>query len=249
MHFTKIIYRIGIFISLLILFSDCKKLTEEKYGIKVRLIYPHINKGVSGINYEIIETKEKFSITGDLFQKFESKVVKSGVLSNSTNYQIIEFIGKKRKGKYGYSVNFDFSSLNELDEVYATNIGLGNGAIDHAYCNEANTFDIYVLTTVKNLTIHYKNINFFNETDSFRHKSAILERKIYKERKNEIDFENMNWNNFSYLQGIVDYSKVSESFNAGHWVVKWEATRNGIITTGLDTILIKDDNQTIELEW
>src|SRR5690606_16404848 len=100
--------------------STCKKFGEEKYGVKVRITYPHLNVGVDGIKYEIIETKDKFSLSGNYFQKNESKVIKTGTLANTTEYQIIDFMGKKRKGKYGYSIKFDLSSLGENDEVYAT---------------------------------------------------------------------------------------------------------------------------------
>jgi hypothetical protein len=73
---------------------------EEKYGVIIKAHITILNIGVNGIKFEIIELKNKFSWAGDYFQKFENRVVKSGTLENSTDFQIIEFMGKKNEGKY-----------------------------------------------------------------------------------------------------------------------------------------------------
>jgi hypothetical protein len=245
----KIDGRIVTFLFLLLFSSSCKKMGEEKYGVKIKIVYPHLNVGVDGVKYEILEVKNKFSWAGDYFQKFENRVVKSGTLENSTDFQIIEFMGKKNEGKYDYYINFEYTNLKENDQVYSTKVGLGGGMLAHAYCTEDNTYELYVLSQVKNLTINYRNANCFDNNDSFKFRDAILERVKFIERKNEVDFNLLAWINNPNFQGCTNYNSDNPESYAGTWIIQWEAIRNGITTTDIDTFLIKEDNQIIELVW
>ncbi|MBI2259633.1 MAG: hypothetical protein HYU67_12155 [Flavobacteriia bacterium] len=241
MHFTKIIYRIGILICFLFLLSTCKK--QNLFGVKIKAVKSPFGEGIEGIAYKIIEIKEKFSLNSDLFggNNLKYKTIKFGILEKSSDYQIIPFYGLNR-GKYTYMIQFDFSALPDEYSNYKSS--LGGAMLDEAFCNETNTFEIYFQKEIKNLILHYKNMNCFDENDEFKYKQiSLMDKNEFK------DLNTLTWTVSQNLQGCADYSTPPGLSKSGISVFQWEAKKNNIITSDIDTFYNFKDSLILEIFW
>ena len=121
----------------------------------------------------------------------------------------------------------------------------GPSSFAHVTRQGPNNYEIRILPKME-VYFHYKNVNCFDGTDKLKFKSFN-----YDERPNtrQVDVDGWPWNESSLNNGCAD-NNVSGTTLAGHYIYFWEATRNGIVDTGIDTFYVSPDgNNLIEMFW
>jgi len=220
----------------LVLFS-CKKEAKDPIYVSMNAILAHNNQPVSGIKWSITEAKG--GGTGS-DQELTDREMNGETDANGIS--VFEFHPLKNK-KYYYDISFDYSKMN----IPAGDYSIVHGPTSFARLvrEHSNDYEIRILPKMV-IYFHYKNTNCFDGMDKFKFKSFN-----YDERPNtrQVDVDSWPWNESSLNNGCVD-SNLSGTALAGHYIYFWEATRNGVVDTGIDTFYVSPDgNNLIELFW
>ena len=227
-----------IFISLLFLFS-CKKDAKWQVYVTVSAKMAHNSTPIAGVKWKIIESKGKGGIIS--WQNSPTDWELEGE-TNSAGLAIANFYPKKYLD-YQYDIVFDYSSMN----VPAGDYEVVNGPSPFAKIvrEHENIYDIKMLPYM-DVDYHYQNINCFNANDSLRFKSYNASEKP---NLSQGQIEGLNWNTGSFNQGCANWTYAGNTL-AGRHIYIWEATRNNITTTGVDTFHIEPGgNNLIEFFW
>lgn len=93
------------------------------------------------------------------------------------------------------------------------------------------------------IDIHYKNLDCFDENDVWLRKSINIDEQPY------VNINTLTLTTTTTFDGCVNHTS-NFSKLAGRHVYKWEAIRNGVVETGLDTFYVEPGgNNLIEMHW
>lgn len=222
----KIIAALG----LLLLLSACKKNIAT---VQISVTMAHTNTPIGGSMYRLVELKSK-GIGG--FDIEETGYGVSGIVGPDGKASF----SLKTKASNGYDMYFDHSTMNVPSGDYKIVQG-PNDFAGNINENGENVYDIRVLPKM-DVIVHHKNVNCYDGTDQLKFKTFN-----YDERPNttQVDIDSWPW---TYNQGCTDIW--GGHWLAGHYIYMWEANKNGIVTTGIDTFYVSPDgNNLIELFW
>lgn len=234
----KINYKVVLYFFFCIgLLFSCKKEAKDPIGAKIYAVMAHNGQPVSGIKWKVVEFESK-GFSGDI----ESTGWEKDGQTDDAGISIIEFYPKKNLN-YQYDIYFDYSSMNVPGGDYS--VVLGPSDFAHVTHQGPNDYDIRILPKM-DVQIHYKNINCFDSNDSFKHKSINLDENPYITVQ---DINNLNLVANNLNQGCTDRWG-GGYWHAGHYIYRWEATRGGITTSGIDTFYVAPgENNLIEMFW
>lgn len=221
----------------LFVFSGCKKLSKSPIEFTIIAVMPHDGSPVKGIKWSVVESKS-VGFTG----KTEETDFELSGETDASGISVISFYPKK-KLDYQYNIYFDYSDMNVPTGDYL----IASGPTSFAYLsrNEKNDFSIRILPKME-INIQYKNLNCYDFNDTFKYKVFNSD-----ERQNltQSQIDGATWIAPPQLQGCTDYSS-SFIKAAGHHIYFWEATRNGITETGIDTFYVAPGvNNVINMHW
>jgi hypothetical protein len=212
----------------LVSFYSCKKLDKNhpiEFTIKAHI--PYSGKPISGVKYTIREYKaKKNGSIGEIeYTDFELEGT-----TNSNGIAEIAFLPKKNKD-YMYRIDFDYSNIDFAS--YSGSYSLINApGYDLLTRNNQRDYEIRVLPHCK---VHYKieNVNCFDNNDKMRFKTFNLDEFPNK------TFESIyTWSN--YFEGCsVSLENTSNGMLSGRKVYQIEVTRNGEVTTYIDTFFLQ----------
>ncbi len=236
MVYRKIKYKIIGYSCLCVLFLfSCKKEAKEPIQITMHAILAHNNQAVQGIKWHISESKG-----GGIGSNQEVTDWELNGETDANGISVIEFYPLKNK-KYYYDISFDYSSMDVPGGEYS--VVHGPTSFARLIRENSNDYEIRILPKM-DVQVHYKNVNCYDANDDFRYKVANVDESIYH------NFNSQPWSDPQVLEGCVDYPNGGGQRLAGHYVYVWEATRNGIIETGIDTFYVSPDgNNLIEMFW
>ncbi len=208
----------------LLLFS-CKKGGNDTYNIKISAILAHNNVPIEKIKWVIVESETNTpAIQG---------------YTNSDGKSEIDFPAQKGVSYWMYIY---YDEMIVPPGNYKVVQGPDNlfGLIQ-----DGNNIEIRILPYM-DINVHYKNYNCFDNGDTFKYKNFNVD-----EYRNftQGQVETMPWGESSLLNGCSDFN-TSGDVLAGRHIYIWEATRNNITTTGVDTFYVEPGgNNLIEMFW
>lgn len=227
----KIISALG----LLLLLSACKKNIAT---VQISVTMAHTNTPIGGSMYRLVELKSK-GIGG--FDIEETGYGVSGIVGPDGKASF----SLKTKASNGYDMYFDHSTMNVPSGDYEIVQG-PTGFAGNINENGENVYEIRILPKMA-VQFNFKNENCSGSTDTFRYKSFNIDEEPHL-NQNQID--SRPWLEGSSLNGCVDFVGPFAIRLAGHYVFYWEASRNGILDTGIDTFYVSPDgNNVIEMFW
>ena len=213
----------------LLVFSSCKKLDKKnpiQFTIKSHI--PYTGEPISGVKYSIVEYRSKKNSMklGDIEYtdfKFEG-------YTNANGLAVISFLPKKNLN-YQYIINFDYSNLQFAN--YTGSYSLINAPSYDVVRRDDNQRN-YEIRALPHCGMQFKieNVNCFDSNDKMRYKVFHLEEEPNQE------FQNIPYSN--YFNGCgqsVNYT--NSSVLSGHQVYQIEVTRNGQVTTYIDTFFLQ----------
>ena len=210
------------------LMMSCKKL-DKKHPIEFNITahIPYSGEPISNVKYTIKEYRSKKGLgIGEIeYTDFELEGV-----TNTNGIAEISFFPKKNKD-YMYRIDFDYSNIQFAS--YSGNYSLINApSYDLITRNNQEDYEIRAIPLMQ-MIWKFKNLSCFDSNDTFKYKSFNLD-----------ELPNYNFNNGdpwiegSSLNGCVDLTGDYLQRLAGRYVFKWEATRGGVLTTGVDTFFV-----------
>ena len=218
-----------------ILFFSCKKEAKEPIYVTMNAILAHNNQVVPGIKWHISEAKG-----GGIGSNQEVTDWELNGETDANGISVIEFFPLKNK-KYYYDISFDYTSMDVPSGEYS--VVRGPTTFARLIRESSNDYEIRILPKMV-IYFHYKNTNCFDGTDKFKSFNYDEQPNIRQE-----DVDSWPWNESSLNSGCVD-SNLSGTALAGHYIYFWEATRNGIVDTGIDTFYVSPGgNNLIEMFW
>ena len=220
----------------LFVFSGCKKLSNNPIKVVVSALMPHDSSPVPGVKWKIKESKS-IGFSG----KTEETDFELSGETDASGISVVTFYPRKNN-RYDYNIYFDYSEMNLPTGDYV----IASGPTSFAYLyNSVNVYSIRILPKME-INIQYKNLNCYDFNDTFKYKVFNSD-----ERQNltQSQIDGATWIAPPQLQGCTDYSS-SFIKAAGHHVYFWEATRNGITETGIDTFYVAPGvNNVINMHW
>lgn len=218
---------------------SCKKQKWHTF-VNINAKMAHNNAPVSGINWTLIESKIKSS--GFLTSTFEPTGWELSGETDAAGLSADKFHARKNS-KYHYEIYFDYSDMDVPEGTY--DIVEGPPTFDIISLQKDNAYDIRILPNMS-LNFHYKNTNCFDSNDTFRYKSYNSDEILFV---NQGQIDTWPWTESTVFNGCADYSSSGNKL-AGQYIYIWEATRNGIITSGIDTFYVEPGgNNLIEMFW
>lgn len=223
---------------LILIFTSCKKqISKWPVYVTIKANMAHNEEPIAGIKWKIIEKKS--SSSGQIFSGYETTGREFEGVTDDAGLAIANF--KPRKGtNYSYDIFFDYSSMNVPQGNYEVVLGPNPFAQINRF--DENYFEIRILPYM-DIDIHYKNLSCFDENDIWLRKSVNIDEQPY------VNINTLTLTTTTTFEGCVDHTS---NFNklAGRHVFKWEAIRNGIVETGLDTFYVEPGgNNLIEMHW
>ena len=218
----------------LFVFSGCKKYSKDVTTVKIKAHLPHDGTPIPGIKWKIIETK--------LEGYFEPAKATGWEIEGETNGLGIADIkfNCKRNSDYQYTIYFDFDDLNLPTGTYVKTGGPTFANLDR---NAHTNYEIRMLPKM-DIQWNFKNLNCTGTTDTFKYRSIN-----YDEHNNNA-LSDFMWHEGPELNGCVDVTGPLIERLAGHYAFEWEATRNGITETGIDTFYVAPGvNNVINMHW
>jgi hypothetical protein len=229
MHYQKHIHRAIIILGVLVAVLSCKKLDKKnpiQFTIKSHV--PYSGEPISGVKYIIREYKPKKGPSS--FGDIEYTDFKLEGYTNANGLAVISFFPKKNLD-YMYRIDFDYSDIqfSSSSENYSLINAPSYDLIDR---DNQRDYEIRALPLMQ-IRWNFKNLSCFDSNDTFKYKQYNLD-----------ELPNYNFNNGdpwiegSVLNGCVDLPGDYVQRLSGRYVFKWEATRGGILTTGIDTFFV-----------
>ncbi|MFT5580774.1 MAG: hypothetical protein ACI9G9_000011 [Psychromonas sp.] len=219
---------------------SCKRIDKKNpITFKVEAHIPYNDEPIAKVKYVIREGKSnKSDYLGSLdYTDFiiEGETDVNGLVN-------ISFFPKKNM-KYSYDMTFDYEGIEFKNYVGSYSIINPPNYVILTRDSQGD-YKIRVLPNMP-VQINFKNENCFDENDVFRYKTYNLD-----EAPNYLFSDNTPWLEGPALNGCVD--KVGDYIDrkAGRHVFKWEATRNGVFETSIDTFLVSPGmNDRINVNW
>ncbi len=221
-----------------VLFS-CKKEAKDPVYVSMRAVQAHSDTPVEGIKWTIQEFKGTGAIVSWNVEPTDFKLTGQ---TDANGISIIELHPKKDKD-YSYSISFDYTTMKVPSGDYS--IVFGPTTFANLVRESPNHYEIRILPKM-DVQVHYKNMNCFDANDSFKHISLNLDESPNMTLQ---DLNNLGLSLNNFNQGCADYWG-GGTMLAGRIVYKWEATRNGVVDTGIDTFYVSPGvNDLIEMHW
>jgi hypothetical protein len=222
--------RLFLFFHCLLLLSvfSCKKLDKKnpiEFTIKAHV--PYSGDHISGVKYSIVEYRAK---KGGKLGEIEYTDFKLEGYTNASGLAVISFFPKKNLD-YMYRIYFDYS-----------NIQFSGSSGDYSLIN-APSYDLidrnnqrnYEIRALPHCNVHFKikNVNCFDSNDKMRFKTFNMD-----EFPNQ-SFQYISvWSN--YFNGCaVNLENTTNDMLSGRKVYQIEVTRNGQVTTYVDTFFLQ----------
>ncbi|MDX2359786.1 MAG: hypothetical protein QNK23_03190 [Crocinitomicaceae bacterium] len=224
---------------IVLLLTACSKDSKDPIYVNISAVMAHDGVPISGICWNIVETKSEGLIGGDI----NPTGWELGGTTDNAGISVIEFYPKK-DFDYQYEIYFDYSNMN----VPVGNYDIVNGPTSLAHVNHSSTnnFEIRVLPIMP-VQINFENINCHDSNDTFKYKKYNLSANN-NISQNQID--NWPWLEGPSLNGCVNFIGTAQDRDAGYYVFQWEATRNGITEQDTDTFYVAPSvNNLIEMLW
>lgn len=240
MHYQKYINRILIVLGLLVSFLSCKKL-DKKHPIEftIQAHIPYSDEPISGVKYTIKEYRSK---KGGQIGEIEYTDFELEGVTNANGFVEISFFPKKNKD-YMYRIYFDYSNIQFAS--YSGDYSLINApSYDLITRNDQRDYEIRALPLIQ-IQWNFKNLSCFDANDTFKYKQYNLD-----ENPNYTFNAGDPWIEGPTLNGCVDLTGDYLQRLAGRYVFKWEATRGGVLTTGIDTFFVSPGGaDNINMYW
>nr|WP_294861678.1 hypothetical protein [uncultured Fluviicola sp.] len=220
--------RLLLFVLLGFLLFSCKKL-DKKHPIEftIKAHIPYSDEPIAGVKYTIKEYRSK---KGGKLGEIEYTDFELEGSTDANGDARISFAPKKNLD-YMYRIDFDYSNIQFAN--YSGSYSLINApSYDLINRNDQRDYEIRALPLIQ-IQWNFKNLSCFDANDTFKYKSFNLD-----------ELPNYNFNNGdpwiegSSLNDCVDLTGDYLQRLSGHYVFKWEATRGGLITTGIDTFFV-----------
>ncbi len=222
--------RLFLFFHCLLLVSvlSCKKLDKKNpIEFKIKAHIPYNDEPISGVKYTIREYRSKKEL---ILSDIEYTDFKLEGYTNASGEAVISFLPKKNMN-YRYDITFDYSNLQ-----FASYSGSYSLIRVPTYVplsrNDQQDFEIRALPLMQ-VQWNFKNLSCFDANDTFKYKQYNLDELP------NYSFNNGDpWQEGPTLNGCVDLTGNYLQRLAGRYVFKWEATRGGVLTTGIDTFFV-----------
>jgi len=222
-------------IALILLLISCKKEeTKSIMVVNINAINPVTNTPFKGVKYQILEVE---TIGKGLFYTTyteEKKTIHTGE-TNANGKVNIEF--EIFKTKFDYEIQFDFEHMDVPEGDYELNKG---GHFSILYKNEDNNFDFELLpyfSYIKNI----QNIDCFDENDKMR----MRQKYIYT--------GSGNWTKWGETYNDYSHGCVNKSYPLQKpqdlYIYEIETTKNGIVTTYIDTFIPTNNIDTFKVYY
>ncbi len=222
-----------------VLFS-CKKEAKDPVYVSMRAVQAHSDTPVEGIKWTIQEFKGTGAIVSWNVEPTDFKLTGQ---TDANGISIIELHPKKDKD-YSYSISFDYTTMKVPSGDYS--IVFGPTTFANLVRESPNHYEIRILPKM-DVQFNFKNENCFDSNDTFRYKSFNIDEQP---NLNQNQINSTPWLEGTSLNGCVDFVGPFATRLAGHYVFYWEATRNGILETGIDTFYVSPGvNDLIEMHW
>ena len=241
MHNQKYIHRVLIVFCLLVSFLSCKKQDKNNpIEFKIKAHIPYNDEPISGIKYTIREYKSKKELIS-LGEIEYTDFILEGTTDLSGNASI-SFAPKKNM-KYHYDITFDYSGIQFAN--YSGNYSIINAPTYVPLSrNEQQDYEIRVLPQM-NMKWNFKNEFCVDSNDSFKYRQYNCD-----ERPFHIFNSGDPWLEGPPLNGCVNLQGDYIMRYAGHYVFIWQATRGGVLTTGVDTFFVSPGGtDNINMYW
>ncbi|WP_343634662.1 hypothetical protein [Fluviicola sp.] len=229
MHYQKYIHRTLVVVGLLLLIFSCHK-ADKKHPIQftIKSHIPYSGEPISGVKYTITEYRsKKFS---KKLSDIEYTDFKLEGYTNTNGLAVISFLPKKSLD-YMYRIDFDYSKIqfSGSSEDYSL---INAPAYD--LINRDNPRD-YEIRALPHCSVHFKieNINCFDSNDKMRFKTFNMD-----------EFPNQSFQYISVWSNdfngcAVNLENTSNDMLSGRKVYQIEVTRNGQVTTYIDTFFLQ----------
>jgi hypothetical protein len=213
---------------LLVVFFSCKKLDKKnpiEFSIKAHV--PYSGDPISGVKYTIVEYRAK---KGGKLGEIEYTDFKLEGYTNANGLAVISFFPKKNLD-YMYRVYFDYSNIqfSGSSEDYSLINAPAYDLIDRH--NQRN----YEIRALPHCNVHFKieNVNCFDGNDKMRFKTFNMD-----------EFPNQSFQYISVWSNdfngcAVNLENTSNDMLSGRKVYQIEVTRNGQVTTYIDTFFLQ----------
>lgn len=222
--------RLFLFFHCLLLLSvfSCKKLDKKNpIEFKIKAHIPYSGEPISGVKYTIREYRSKKEL---ILSDIEYTNFKLEGYTNANGEAVISFPPKKNMN-YRYDITFDYSEIQ-----FANYSGSYSLIRVPTYVplsrNDQQDFEIRALP---HCSVHFKveNVNCFDGNDKMRFKTFNLD-----------EFPNQS---FQYITVWGDYfdgcgifgDAIFEDRLSGRKLYQIEVTRNGQVTTYIDTFFLQ----------
>ncbi|TSJ46426.1 hypothetical protein [Fluviicola chungangensis] len=213
---------------LVISVSACKKLDKKNpIEFKIKAHIPYNDEPISGVKYTIREYRSKKEL---ILSDIEYTDFKLEGYTNANGEAVISFPPKKNMN-YRYDITFDYSQMQFAN--YSESYSLIRPPTYFPLSRkDQKDFEIRALPLMQ-VQWNFKNLSCFDANDTFKYKQYNLDELP------NYSFNNGDpWQEGPTLNGCVDITGNYLQRLAGRYVFKWEATRGGILTTGIDTFFV-----------
>lgn len=229
MHYQKHIHRAVIILSLLVSLSSCKRLDKKNpIEFTIQAHIPYSNEPIAGVKYTISEYRsKKFS---KKLGEIEYTDFKLEGVTDASGWAKISYFPKKNLD-YMYRIDFDYSNIQFAS--YSGSYSLIN-APSYDLVTRDNQED-YEIRALPLCNIHFKieNMNCFDANDKMRFKTFNMD-----EFPNQ-SFQYINvWSN-DFTDCAVNLENTSNDMLSGRKLYQIEVTRNGQVTTYIDTFFLQ----------
>ncbi len=239
MFTNKINYtRLILFALLFLLQTGCRKSLVRSYYVRVRCEIPYSNTPIKGLRYTIKEYKVRSRPI------FSSKITPTGwelVAETDETGVVSSRFSRRRAEGLEFSGKYDFSHMQIPYAEWKT------ATFNPSFSLEDNhPIDLLVkILPLMNVTFHFKNLNCTGLSDVFRFKIQNID-------DGGVNYDwSFSWSETPLYQGCCDVSyNASNKITAGRFVILWEAERNSVFESGIDTFLVTPETtNTINMFW
>jgi hypothetical protein len=201
---------------------------------------PYDSSGIGGATYHVKEYKGG-GLLGPKkeYTDFEIK----GVVDES-GYAYVKFYPKKNT-KYQYEITMNFDNLKVPFENYTVvNPPIFDLISREDFGQKTRDYNVKVLP-IMNIIFHYENLNCVNSSDEFKFNLINLDERFNP----NVDIDDLTLFSFPFSLGCTNYTYTSYR-KAGRYLLKWEAEKGGLITSGVDTFFVAPGvNDEINIFW